>query len=567
MRPRFGLLAVLGLLLTACAPGGPPTTRADGSSPQQAVQPQRTLAIITRNEPSILTRKFPATGSNAQAPEVAGLFHASFFRFDERKNPLPWLVESVPQLNTDTWRVFPDGRMEVTYLLRPGLTWHDGAPLTADDYVFAWRVYAVREHGFRPQPQNLMEEVSARDPRTVVIRWSKAFPWADALSESEFPAVPRHILEDALSQGNPEAFINHPYWSTQWIGLGPYRLARWEPGAFIEGVAFDGHALGRPKIERVRAIFMNDANTAAANLLADAAHITLDASITFQQGVLLKREWSPRNAGTVTMTATEVRFMHVQHRPDVVSPDVLRDVRVRKALAYAIDKQALNDGLLDGEGKPADTLLPVELYTPAVDQAITKYRYDPRRMEQLLIEAGLTRGSSGSFVGAGGARFAPEVRTIGGKQEEQELAILLNGYRQAGIDAPGYVLPAAQSSSGQALASFPALFTGKSNLNDMDGGLDKLLSSKVPRPENRWTGSALGGYTSPEFDRLYEHFESALRRADREEAIAGMSKMISEEVSAIPMYYNFEVSAHVTALKGPREGLGPDGYVQEWEWR
>lgn len=558
---------VAAVLLAACAPSAPGTGSQGGSAPSPGEVRGKTLIVVTRNEPSILSRKFPATGSHAQAPDVAGLFEASFFRFDERRNSLPYLVEAVPQLHSETWRVLPDGRMETTYLLRPGLTWHDGTPLSGEDWVFAWQVYSTPELGFRPLPQNLMQEVLAPDPRAVLIRWKQPFPDADSLSISDFPALPRHLLESSFRTMGPDAFLSLPFWSTQWVGLGPYKLERWEPGAFLEGVAFDGHALGRPKIDRIRAVFQSDANTVVANLLAGAGHITFDAAIFFQQGALLRREWAASHGGSVIMTATEVRFMHVQHRLDVANPAAIRDARVRRALAHAVDKQALNDGLLDGLGRPADTLLPLELYTPTIEAAITKYPYDLRRMEQLLSQVGIARGPDGWYVGVSGGRFSPEVRTISGKQEEQEFAILVDGFRRAGVDAGSYIVPTAQSADGQVLASFPALFTGKSNLNDNDGGLDKLLSDKVPRPENRWRGSALGGYTNPEFDRLYDLYTTSLERSARDRALLQMSTMVGEEVSAIPMYYNFEVSAHVAGLAGPREGLTPAGYIHEWEWR
>ena len=67
----------------------------------------------------------------------------------------------MPQLNTESWRVFPDGRMETTYALKPNLAWHDGAPLTADDFVFAWRVYATPELGVSNTPPASLIEVLA----------------------------------------------------------------------------------------------------------------------------------------------------------------------------------------------------------------------------------------------------------------------------------------------------------------------------------------------------------------------------------------------------------------------
>ena len=76
---------------------------------------------------------------------------------------------TLPELGTNSWQVFPDGTMETTYQLRPNLTWHDGAPLTAEDFVLAWQVYLHPALGnFETKPENLMESVVAADPRDLV---------------------------------------------------------------------------------------------------------------------------------------------------------------------------------------------------------------------------------------------------------------------------------------------------------------------------------------------------------------------------------------------------------------
>src|SRR5262249_39697548 len=149
------------------------------------------------------------------------------------------------QLNTDSWRVFPDGRMQTTYRLKPNLTFHDGAPLSAEDFAFAFRVYATEELGQAQSiPNTHMEDVQAPDAGTVVITWKRLYPGASAIGSSYggtgriFQALPRHILEQSFSQGQPEAFMSHPFWAGDYVGLGPFRLDRWEPGAFIEGSAF-----------------------------------------------------------------------------------------------------------------------------------------------------------------------------------------------------------------------------------------------------------------------------------------------------------------------------------------
>jgi len=181
------------------------------------------------------------------------MFNAALFLVDGSGATQPYLTSSVPRLGTDDWRVSPDGQMEVTYRLRPGLTWHDGEPLTAEDAAFAYRVYASPIAGmFPPTPQNLMTDVTARDPLTFVISWTKPYPEAGNFAFGDFEPLPRHILEGPFRAAEEdvsqqEAFRTNPFFGQRFVGAGPYRLERWEPGTELDGLAFDGHALGRPR--------------------------------------------------------------------------------------------------------------------------------------------------------------------------------------------------------------------------------------------------------------------------------------------------------------------------------
>lgn len=113
---------------------------------------------------------------------------------DERGIAQPQLAEALPRLNSDTWRVFPDGRMETSYRLKPNLTWHDGTALSAEDFVFAYRVYATPALGAATSPPiGLMEEVLAPDDHTLVIRWRQTLSGcrgADGRDAGRLPGAP-----------------------------------------------------------------------------------------------------------------------------------------------------------------------------------------------------------------------------------------------------------------------------------------------------------------------------------------------------------------------------------------
>src|SRR5581483_8890434 len=124
------------------------------------------------------------------------LFNALPVLMDDKAQPRPELLASLPTLNTDSWQVFPDGTMQTSYTLRPNLTWHDGEPLSADDFVFAWQVYTSPEFGVASlPPMGAISDVVASDPTTFVIHWKSLYPEANTLSSSsrELPPLPRHI--------------------------------------------------------------------------------------------------------------------------------------------------------------------------------------------------------------------------------------------------------------------------------------------------------------------------------------------------------------------------------------
>ncbi|HZT06504.1 MAG TPA: ABC transporter substrate-binding protein [Chloroflexota bacterium] len=487
------------------------------------------------------------------------LFNAGLVLPDDRGLAQPYLADTLPLLGTDSWQVFADGRMETTYHLRSGLTWHDGHPLTASDFVFSWHVYAVPQLGQATSPPvGLMEEVLAPDDRTVLIRWKRLYPDAGALEAAggggtspSFPALPRHILEPAFAQANWDQFAALPYWSTEFIGLGPYRLDRWEPGTFLEGVAFDGHALGRPNIERIRVTWVPDFNTTLANLLAGEAHMTIDDSIRFQQGLILRQRWSPLNAGSVLVYPGLWRWTQIQQRAEYADPRELRDPNVRRALAYAVDKETLNAALFEGEGIMTENPVPPTAdYFADVDRAATKYPFDVRRSEQLMSEAGFRKAANGVFVGPRGAAFETELAVLQSPQNETEMSIMASTWRQAGFRIEEVVWPAVQARDGQLRNTNSGLSTTSGPAGEAT--LADHASSEIPRPDNRWSGSNRGGWVNPEFDGLVDRLNSTLDRADRVGLLSDMARIFSEDAAVISLYFNPTTTAVAAGLTGPQ---------------
>lgn len=555
MRTKWAalLLTLVVGFTTACAGGAVTPSAGDSAAAPVPTGPGRTVTFLSHVEPLSMSDHRAITSTGSAPTDAIRMFNASLYLADDRGVFQPYLTERKPELNTDTWRVFPDGRMETVYTLRSGITWHDGVPFTAEDMVFSWRVAKTPEFGVSELlPTRLMDDVVAVDERTILVRWSRVLPRAESPSGRDWAPLPRHLLERDFEAQRADAFASHPYWTRDYVGLGPFKLDRREPGAFVEGSAFDAHILGRPKIDRIKIQFVADPNTAVANLLAGEAHMAIDFTLGFEQGALLKREWSARQGGSVLLSPDKLRYVQIQFRPEYGNPLLMSDVRVRKALLHAVDKRGLLDALLDGEGQGAEGMAPPLVdYADQVDRAIAKYSYDLQAAERLLADAGLTRTSGGLVAAANGERFAPELRATAGGQEEREAAILADGWRRIGVDTPMRLLSAVEDRDREIRAVFPGMGTANTGLDD-DTLYLKLYTANIPTAASRWAGSNRGGWSNPSYDRFYDVMTSNLDRSERVQAIVGMSRLVSEEVPILPMYYNLLVLAHVSDLSGPK---------------
>ncbi len=523
-----------------------------------------------------VTHLLPKIPSAANAGVITRVFNAALTMNDDGGNVHAYLAESLPQLNSDSWIVTPDGRMDTTYRLRPGLTWHDGHPMDAEDFVFAWRVYTnpslpVMALG----PQRQMQEVVAVDPRTLLIRWRSPYPSAGNIQSGEFDPLPRHVLERSFASleqnpGEADAFLGQPALKGEYIGAGPYRLVRWEPGSYFEGVAFDGHILGRPKIDQVVVKVMGDDSVILTNLLAG----TMDwAQLRFEQGLVLQREWERAGKGTVYFPRASLPHYWVQHRPDIVGHPALQDIRVRRAIAHSLDRQAVSDGVYDGQGLITDTMVPrSEPFYPDVDRAVMHYQYDPRRSEQLMNEAGYSKDRDEFFANASGERYWLDFQTVAGSEFERTQLIMVDSWQRVGFELRPTVLPVAQITPGEPRHVFPGIATKGGALSERH-----FTSAEVGSPSNRWTGENRAGWSNAEYDQLWDTLSTTLEGSERTRLFVQMQRLISEQIPVMYTHFAITPEAHVSSLRGPtapNTGTGTftattlnNWNIHQWEWK
>jgi peptide/nickel transport system substrate-binding protein len=570
MNYRMLILVAIGLLtVMSCASAATPPAPA-AEQPHPAGQPSRALRIIIRAEPgSVAGTILQATGiTTATARRV---FNAGLALEDGDSQIRPYLAEMLPQLSTESWRVFPDGRMETTYRLRPNLTWHDGKPVSAQDFVFAQRVYRDPAFGIAGSlPLPIIEEMREQDTQTLVSAWNRPYPKAGELTHTQFAPLPRHIVE-SIHEVERDNLPNHAFWTTEYVGAGPYRLVSWEPGAFLEATAFVGHALGGPKIERVQIAWSADANATLANLMAGSIDYPGDNSIRVEQGLVLDAAWRARAAGTVLYQPELPRFIQVQHRPEYASPPAVRDVRARRALAHAIDRPAINEALFDGKGITSDSLIfPTVPYFAEVERSTTRYPFEFRRSEQLMNEAGFIKDAGGLFADRTGARLNLEVRNIQSAQNDAERSIIADGWRRAGFEIEEDVFTPVQTRDGHALGTFRALSVTSAGAAREGLTLENLHSASISRPETRWIGQNRGGWSNAVYDGAVDAFLTSLDPKDQSRALIEAIKALTEELGVIPLHFNPRAVAYAAGLVGVRVRTGtvdPSWNIHEWELR
>ncbi len=559
--------AALAVFMVSCGPGQGPG-QSPGASSDQSAQ-NRTLVVGHRIEPSNLAPKVLGTNGPLRNSRF---FNAALSLIDDKGLARPYLAEALPQLNTDSWRVFPDGRMETTYHLRDNLTWQDGAPLTADDFVFAFTVYKDKALGvFIASPQDTMDAVLAPDPRTVVVQWRSTNPDAGGLTFEELDPLPAHLLEAAFDdytagRATGDVFLASSFWTNAYVGAGPYRLERWDPGVQLLGRAFDGHALGRPKIDQIVVRFFSDeSSTLAAILAGGQIDYSCCRALRFEHFVTLKREWEPSGKGTAVAAPGNEAFLFLQQRPEYVGDKGLLDIRVRRALAHAIDRQALNEGVFDGLGVPTENGVPPEVpFAAQVDRLAMKYPYDVNRSAQLMNEAGYAKDSEGFFVDGQGNRFHADFAVQDASEIERMQQVQSDTWRRAGFDVRDVVMGIqlfTQLERRQTLPGF-SYAAGETEAT--------YLSTQVGSPATRWSGFNRTGWTNPEYDRLYAAWQTTLDQTERGMYVAQLLALVREGLPGYPLYFIPDVKSWVSSLQGPSEhdnsGFGRTSRATPYYW-
>ena len=505
--PRlFAALLFAALGLWACGGGG-----GGGTGNRQFV-------TILDSNPATLD---PLAGTDAASERLRQLMFNTLLRKNER-------FEYVGELASD-YTVAPDG-LSVTFNLRDGVTFHDGSPLDSADVKYTFEslfgsTKNKRAPFFESQPGGgalpYVTAVEAPAPLTVVFRLRK--PWVQLFGNLvSVPVIPG---------GSAEAQAQSPN------GSGPFRFVRYdERQQVVDMAAFDKHWQGAPTIRELRVRTIPDANTLQAELqsggvdiVTGAANLSPDTYKSLGQYGDLRVEQFP-GANIVYLG------FNVERPP-------LNNVKVRQAIAYAIDRESLVRDLMLGQATIAHSILPESSWAYDAGQ---KYNYDPARSKQLLDEAGF-RDPDGDGPAM---RFDKPITfkiTSGNAATAQYAGVIQNWLKGVGLPVAIETL--------ETNTLIPQLSNGQfemTTLRWVGGNQDPVFlrdlfhSGEIPGP-GRTAARNRARYGNPELDKILDEAVSSFDREKTRPLYQQAQQIVSRDLPMLPLWYP---SVMVVARKG-----------------
>jgi peptide/nickel transport system substrate-binding protein len=452
----------------------------------------------------------------------------------------------------------------LTYTIRADAKWADGTPVSTEDVLF------TVDSGRHPlsgvsnsELYRRILKVEVKDKRTFVLHMERLTFDYNAINDLRL--LPAHIERPRFEK--PAEYRNRTAYDQDTVnpGLynGPYRITQVVQGSHI--VLEPNPHWGGTKPAFKRMVVKTIENTAAleANLLSGGVDmiagelgLPLDQAIAFE-----KRNGKAYNV----VFKPGLVYEHIDVNQ---SSPILGDKRVRQALMYALDREALNRQLFDGRQPVAHSQVNPLDGVHADD--VTKYRFDPARAGALLDEAGWKMNGS-VRRNAAGEPLALELDTTAGNRSRELVSQVLQAqWRKVGVDVRLKAEPP-RVFFGDTVTrrKFPhmALFAWYSAPESVPR--TNLHSSMVPSEKNNWAGQNYTGYANPRMDELIDAIEVELNRPKRVALWRELQQLYADELPALPLFFRADAFILPKALKGvvPTGHQDPTTlWVENWRW-
>jgi peptide/nickel transport system substrate-binding protein len=490
-------------------------------------------------DPSNLNPIFLHQDSASVEQQVARLAFLPFIDLDAHGHTVPELISRIPSVaNGD---VSADGRT-ITYHLRPRVYWSDGVPVTASDVL--WTLHAILDPN-NPVPSregyDLIDRAQAPDAHTVVIHLRHA--WAPAVTTFfSYGFRPQFVLpEHVLASQAPLA--QAPFNAAPTVGDGPFSFVSWQRGESLLYRANPRYWRGAPKIAQLDIRVIPDPQTNLVMLRSGQLDWNLIAPV--QQAPLASSKNILFDAVPTAVVAGLV--LNLSHSP-------LDDVRVRRALAMAIDRVAISRKITLGRYPVTNQIQPQ--FSWAYDPSVVEPPYDPKAADRMFDAAGWRRGPGGMREKNGKALALVYVQF-----PESMTGVRVATAVQAELQARGIAVEVKSVSNAQLF--LPSARGGTLASGEFDMAYVPFTMGSDPDDSSVLACGAPSNYMrycSAEVDDLEKQALAAPSQLERKRLYARISRTVAKDV---PIIYLFNAD-YIYAYRKQLSGFQPNAFLPTW---
>lgn len=507
------------------------------AAPALAQQPVRggSMTMVLTPEPPMLTN-----GYNSASP-VAGVAPKIFDGLVEYTSDF----KLTPQIAT-SWEQAPDG-LTVTFKLREGIKWHDGKPLTSEDVRFSFMDVIKKYHSRGVTTFANLTAVETPDPLTAVFKLSEPTPYfMRALAGVEAPIMPKHVYDVSDPLRNPA--------NTRPIGSGPFKFKEWVRGShLILERNPDYWDQPRPYLDQIVIRFIPDAAARAVALESGAVQYGTQYIVPLNDVERLSKLPNLNVTTSGYDYNTSVNYLDFNLRKPL-----WQDVRVRRAIFHAIDKDFLVKNIWFGFATPATGAITDRQADFHTDD-VQLYPFDLKKAAELLDEAGHKPDANGQRL-AITVDYVPSGETYRQTAEylKQSLARIGVNLTVRSQDSPTYLRRIWNAND------FDINIYSASNIADPVIGIQRFYWSKSIQKGVAYSNGA--GYSSPEMDKILETAQVENDPDKRRELYHRMQKLAAEDATTSPLVYIKWFTIHDRRLKNLHStGLGPlENFAKVW---
>ena len=443
-----------------------------------------------------------------------------------------------------------DGKqgMAVTIKLKAGLKWGDGAPVTADDIAFTWKLGNDPASGFsNNHPWNRVGSVDVVDKQTAVLHLKSVNvsynQWDQLLPEH----IEGPIYAKAAAAGDyikQTTFNRAP--TTPGLWNGPFLVTEYRSGVQVV-LEPNPHWTGaKPGFKRIVIKLIENTAALQANLLSGDVDMTPgDApALTIDQVLALQKQ-KPDQFDY--MFKPSLNYEHIDYK---IENPILADLRVRQAMAYAVDRETMVRRLFEGKQPVAATW--VNPLDPNFTKDTKTYPYDPAKARALLAEAGWTPGADGICRDSKGERLSVEfVTTAGNRLRELQQQVLQSQWKAACIEATIHNEPA-RSLFGETLKQrkYTGLVMYAWSSPVGQSPRMTLGSDQISTAANNYGGSNSTAFNNKQMDIDIARSETELDPEKQKPLWAEMQQIYADQMPVLPLFFRAEQYVLPKWLKG-----------------